>query len=45
MFVNAKGKQQRQVVRLQCQEQCIDDIPCYLLGSTRVHFLQQPFSQ
>ena len=32
MFVSAKGKQQKQVRHLQCQEQCIDHIPYYLSG-------------
>ena len=30
MFASAKGKQQKQVRQLQCQEQCIDHIPYYL---------------
>ena len=29
MFATAKGKQQKQVRQLQCQEQCIDHIPYY----------------
>ena len=32
MSVSAKGKQQKQVRQLQCQEQCIAHIPYYLLG-------------
>ena len=32
MFVSAKGKQQKQVRRLLCQEQCIDHIPMLPLG-------------
>ena len=27
------------------QEQCIDHIPFYLSGFSRVHFLRQPFSK
>ena len=32
MFASAKGKQQKQVRQLQCQEQCIDHIAYYLSG-------------
>ena len=32
MFARAKGKQQKQVRQLQCQEQCVDHIPYYLSG-------------
>ena len=35
MFARAKGKQQKQVRQLQCQEQCIDHIPYYLSGLSR----------
>ena len=27
MFASAKGKQQKKIQQLQCQEQCIDHIP------------------
>ena len=39
MFASVKGKQQKWVRRLLCQEQCIDHIPCYLSGLSRAHFL------
>jgi len=47
MFASAKGKQQKQVGQLhvQCQEQCIDNIPYYLSGLLRAHFFRQPFSK
>ena len=45
MSASAKGKQQKQVRQLQCQEQCIDHIPYYLSGLSRVHFFRQPFSK
>ena len=45
MFVNAKGKQQSKIRQLQCQEQRIDHIPCYLSGLSRTHFVGQPFSK
>ena len=35
MFARAKGKQQKQVRQLQCQEHCIDHIPYYLSGLSR----------
>ena len=35
VFANAKGKQQKQVRQLQCQEQCIDHIPKHLSGLQR----------
>ena len=38
MFASAKGKQQKQVRQLQCQEQCIEHIPYYLSGLSRAHF-------
>ena len=45
MFVSAKGKQQKQVLQLQSQEQCIDHIPYYLSGLSPAHFFRQPFSK
>ena len=39
MFAGAKRKQQKQVRQLQCQEQCIDHIPFYLLGLSHAHFV------
>ena len=42
MFASAKGKQQKKVRQLQCQEQCIDHIPYYLSGLSRAQFLRQP---
>ena len=45
MFKTAKGKQQKQARQLQCQEQCIDHVPYYLLGLSRAHFFQQPFAK
>ena len=38
MFASAKGKQQKQVRHLQCQEQCIDHIPYYLSDLSRALF-------
>ena len=38
MSVSAKGKQQKLVQQLQCQEQCIEHIPYYLSGLSRAHF-------
>ena len=38
MFVSAKGKQQKKVRQLQCQEQCIDHIPYYLSVLSRANF-------
>ena len=38
MFASAKGKQQKQVRQLQCQEQSIDHIPYYLSGLSHAHF-------
>ena len=43
MFASAKGKQQKQVRQLQCQEQCIDHIPYYLSGLSRAHFFPTTF--
>ena len=54
MSASAKGKQQKQVRQLQCQEQylsvfyqeqCIEHIPYYLSGLSRAHFFRQPFSK
>ena len=45
MFTSAKGKQQKQVRQLQCQEHCIDHIPYYLSRLSRGHFFRQPFSK
>ena len=45
MFASAKGKKQKQVRQLQCQEQCIDHIPYYLSGLSSAHFFRQPFSK
>ena len=38
MSVSAKGKQQKLVRQLQCQERCIEHIPYYLSGLSRAHF-------
>ena len=38
MFASAKGKQQKKVRQLQCQEQCINHIPYYLSVLSRTHF-------
>ena len=44
MFASAKGKQQKQVRQLQCQEQCIDQSHI-TFRDCRVHFFfRQPFS-
>ena len=45
MFASARGKQQKRVRHLQCQEQCIDHIPYYLSGLSRALFFRQPFSK
>ena len=45
MFASAKGKKQKQVRRLQCQEPCIEHIPHYLSGLWRAHVFRQPFSK
>ena len=45
MFASAKGKQQKEVRQLQCQEQYIDHIPYYLSGLSRAHIFLQPFSK
>ena len=45
MFARNKGKQQKQVRQLQCQEQCVDHIPYYLSGLSRALFFRQPFSK
>ena len=45
MFANAKGKHQKQVRQLHCQEQCIYHIPYYLSGLQRAQFFRQPFSK
>ena len=37
-FASAKGKQQKYVQQLQCQEQCIDYIPYYLSGLLHARF-------
>ena len=38
MSASAKGKQQKYVRQLQCQEQCIEHIPYCLSGLSRAHF-------
>ena len=43
MSASAKGKQQKQVRQLQCQEQCINHIPYYFSGLSRTHVFRQPF--
>ena len=43
MFASAKGKQQKSPRQLQCQKQCIDLIPYYLLGLSRAHFFPSMF--
>ena len=43
MSVSAKGKQQKQVRQLQCQEQCIAHIPYYLLGFVACTFFLTTF--
>ena len=43
MFARAKGKQQKQVRQLHCQEQCIDHIPYYLSGLSRAIFFPTNF--
>ena len=40
-----KESTEKQVQQLQCQEQCIDHIPCYLSGLSRAHLFRQPFSK
>ena len=43
MFASVKGKQQKQVRRLQCQEQYSDHIPYYLSRLPRAHFFPTTF--
>ena len=38
MFASTRGKEQKRVRHLQCQEQCIDHIPYYLSGMARALF-------
>ena len=45
MFASGKGKQQKQIRQLQCQEQCIAHIPYYLSGLSLAHFFRQHFSK
>ena len=40
MLASAKGKQQKLVRQLQCQEQSIDHIPYYLSVLSRAHVLR-----
>ena len=40
MFASVKGKQQKQVRQLQCQEQRIAHIPYYLSGLSRAHLYE-----
>ena len=43
MFASAKGNQQKWIQQLQCPEQCIDNIPYYLSGLSRVLFFPTTF--
>ena len=43
VFASAKGKQQKEVRQLQCQEQGIDHIPYYLSGLSRALFFPTTF--
>ena len=43
MLASAKGKQQKLVRQLQCQEQSIDHIPYYLSVLSRAHVLRTTF--
>ena len=45
MFASAKGKQQKYVSQLHCQEQCIDNIPNNLSGLSLALFFRQPLSK
>ena len=45
MSVSAKGKQQKYVRQIQCQEQCTEHITYYLSGLSRAQFFRQPFSK
>ena len=45
MSMSAKGKQQKYVRQIQCQEQCIEHILYYLSGLSRTHFFRQPSSK
>ena len=45
MFVSSKGKEQKEVRQPQCRDQCIDDMPYYLLGLSHAYFFRQPFSK
>ena len=43
MFASGKGKQQKYIRQLQCQEQCIAHIANYLSGLSRAHFFPTTF--
>ena len=43
MFARAKGKQQKEVQQLQCQEHGIDHIPYYLSGLSHALFFPVTF--
>ena len=43
MSVSGKGKQQKQVRQLRCQEQCIEHTRYNLSGLSRAHFFREPF--
>ena len=43
MFARAKGKKQKQVQQLQCQEQCTDHIPSVPFGIVACTFFLTTF--
>ena len=45
MSASGKGKEQKQFLQLQCQEQWVKNIPYYFLGLSPAHFFRQPFSK
>ena len=45
VFASAKGKQQKNVSQLHCQEQCIDNIPNNLARLLRAQIFWQPLSK
>ena len=45
VHVSGKGKQQKLVRQLRCQEQCIKHTRYNLSGLSRAHFFREPFSK
>ena len=45
MFASAKESNNRRFDSNSAKKKCIDDIPYYLSGLSRAHFLLQPYSK